>query len=180
MVAISWKKSGNIITKDDSRLAMHLSQIMEPEPWRYVNHLENGIEIIERLKVVYRGYAFYAKVRATRELGRIKIRKSEFIVDFRARFNNLIRQVKAAGGHKAKDELINLYIQGVSDRFLWWVTIIQTIIRGNKFTLMDIQDSLFEEDRQRGNKPKSPTRKTNNSDSVIPNNAKSTKKKGVC
>ena len=53
------------------------------------------------------------------------------------------------------------------------------MIRGNKFTFMDIQDSLFEEDYLRGNKPESPTRKVNNLDSIIPNNAKSTKKKGV-
>ena len=70
---------------------MYFNQIMEPEPWRYINHLENGIEMIERLKVVYRGHASYAKVRVARELGRIKIRKSESIVDFRARFNDLVR-----------------------------------------------------------------------------------------
>ena len=70
---------------------MYFSQIMEPEPWRYINHLENRIKIIERLKVVYRGHTFYAKVRAVRELGRIKIRKLEFIINLRARFNNLIR-----------------------------------------------------------------------------------------
>ena len=180
MVIIGWKKSGDITAEDDSRLAMHLSQVMEPEPWRYVNHLENGIEMIERLKVVYRGHASYAKVRAARELGRIKMRKSESVVDFRARFDDLVRQVEAAGGHRAKDELIDLYMQGVSDRFSWWVTAMRTMIRGNKFTLMDIQDSLFEEDRQRGNKPESPTRRANNSDSVIPDNAKSTKRKGVC
>ena len=115
MVVIGWKKSGNIIAKDDSRLAIHLSQVMEPKPWHYINHLENGIKIIERLKVVYRGHASYAKVRAARELGRIKIRKSESIINFRARFNDLIRQVKAAGGHRAKNKLINLYIQGVNN-----------------------------------------------------------------
>ena len=118
MVTIGWKKSGDIIAEDDSRLAMHLSQIMEPEPWRYINHLENGIEMIERLKIVYYGHASYAKVRAARELGRIKIRKSEFVIDFRARFDDLVRQVKAAGGHRAEDKLIDLYIQGVSNRFL--------------------------------------------------------------
>ena len=56
----------------------------------------------------------------------------------------------------------------------------RTMIRGNKFTLMDIQDSLFKEDRQCGNKPESPTRRANNSDSVILDSAKSTKRKGVC
>ena len=35
---------------------MHLSQVMEPGPWRYVSHLKNGMEIIERLKVAYRGH----------------------------------------------------------------------------------------------------------------------------
>ena len=110
MVTIGWKKSGDIITKNDSRLAMHLNQVMKPKPWRYINHLENGIEIIERLKVVYRGHAFYAKVRVARELGCIKMRKSESVVDFRARFDNLVRQVEAAGGHKAENKLINLYI----------------------------------------------------------------------
>ena len=153
---------------------------MEPGPWRYVNYLENRIEIIERLKVVYFHHTSRAKVWAARELGRIKIRKSESIIDFRARFNDLARQVKAAGGYKAKNELIDLYMQGVNDRFPWLVTVIQTIIRGNKFTLIDIQDSLFEEDRQRGNKSESPTRRANNSDSIIPNSAKGTKKKGVC
>ena len=88
---------------------MHLSQVMEPDSWRYINHLENGIEIIERLKVVYCGHAFYAKMRAARELSRIKIRKSDSVIDFRARFNDLVRQVKAAGDYRVKDELIDLY-----------------------------------------------------------------------
>ena len=59
------------------------------------------------------------------------------------------------------------------------MTAIRTIIRGNKFTLIDIQDFLFEKDCQYGNKSKSLTRKANNLDLVILNNAKSTKRKGV-
>ena len=180
MVAIGWNQSGDVFAEDDRRLAMHLSQVMEPGPWRYVNHLVKGMEMIERLKFVYRRYTSHAKVRAARELGRIKMRKLESVIDFRARFDDLVRQIEAAGGYRAEDELIDLYMQGVSDRFSWWVMVMRTMIRGNKFTLMDIQDSLFEEDRLRGNKPESPTRRANNSDSIIPGSAKSTKKKGVC
>ena len=53
------------------------------------------------------------------------------------------------------------------------------MIRGNKFTFMDIQDSLFEEDCLRGNKPELPTKRVNNLDSIILNSGKSTKKKCV-
>ena len=73
---------------------------MEPGPWRYINHLKIGMEIIERLKVAYRGHTSQAKVWAARELSRIKIKKSESVINFRARFNDLIRRVKAAGDYK--------------------------------------------------------------------------------
>ena len=108
------------------------------------------------------------------------MKKSESVIDFRARFDNLVWRVKAAGGYKVKNELIDLYMQRVRDRFLWWVTVTRTMIRGNKFTLMDIQDFLFEEDYLRGNKPESLTKRANNLDSIILNNGKSIKKKGVC
>ena len=104
------------------------------------------MKIIERLKIIYYGHISLAKVEATRALGRIRIRKSEPVINFQARFNNIARQVKAAGGHKDKNELIDLYLQGVNDWFPWWVMATRTIIRGNKYTLMDIQNSLFEED----------------------------------
>ena len=179
MAVIGWDESSNVFAEDNRRLAIYLSQVMEPGPWRYISHLKMGMEIIERLKVVYCGHTSQVKVRVACELGRIKMKKLESVIDFRARFNDFIRRVKAAGGYKVKDELINLYIQGVRDRFSWWVTVTQTIIRGNKFTLINIQDSLFEKDCLRGNKPESPTKRANNSNSIIPNSGKSTKKKGV-
>ena len=56
MAVIGWEESSNVFAENNRRLAMHFSQVMEPGPWRYVSHLKMGIEMIERLKVVYRGY----------------------------------------------------------------------------------------------------------------------------
>ena len=62
------------------------------------------------------------------------MRKSESVIDFRTRFNDLARQFKAAGGYRTEDELIDLYMQGVSDRFPWWVTAMRIMIHGNKLS----------------------------------------------
>lgn len=183
MIAFGWEPGSQIAAKDDVRLAMHLSQIMESEPWLHVNHLRTGTEIIERLKASYRGDASVAKVEAIRELGQIRMRKSESVIDFQARFNDLARRVEAAGGHKDDDELTDLYLCGVIERFPWWVMAMRTLIRNNQLTLRDIQNSLFQEDRQRGNKREFPSKKANNSDSIIPQNAKGGKnrrKDDVC
>ena len=177
MFAFGWKKGDDISAKDDARLAMHLSQIMEPQPWLHVNHLIKGTDMIEQLKVTYRGETSFAKAQAIRALGMIKMRKSESVVEFQARFDTLVMRVKAAGGHKADSELIDLYLCGVSDRFPWWVTAMRTMDRSCRFTLRDIQISLFQEDRQRGDKGEFTSKRANNSDSIIPETAKSRKNK---
>ena len=82
-------------------------------------------------------------------------------MEFQARFNDLVRRVEAAGGHKADDELIDLYLCGASDRFPWWVTAMRTMNRSCRFTLRDIQNSLFQEDRQRGNKDEFTSKRAN-------------------
>lgn len=91
MAAFGWEKGDEVSKKDDIRLAMYLSQIMEPDTWNHVSHLDKGTMMIDQLKAVYRGEASYAKLKATRALGQVRMRKSESVTDFQARFNGLVR-----------------------------------------------------------------------------------------
>ena len=97
MVAFGWEKGSNI--RLDARLALHLSHATEADPWLHT-HLHKRIEMTEKLKVVYRGNASFAKLQASRTLGQIKMKKSKSGTDFQAHFDNLLRQVAAASGHK--------------------------------------------------------------------------------